>query len=174
MSQLQDTQACPVQGLMVTEEMIIQRFECKLQIFAGSRDDANKLYDDYKKVLSDFPGWEITMHKLEYVLMEYLNGPKKAREPGELPKELCTPAAMELWVKARKAGFVDEQLQPINFSRAQCALLADVMGEQLHLKYRWRPFEIAWNIKNLRTDNQNLLIQPGESEFRKKVKEALL
>ena len=174
MAQQQDTRASPVQGLMVTEEMIIQRFERKLQVFASNKDDANKLYEDYKRVLSDFPGWEITMYKLEDVLQDYLNGPKKTREPGELPKELCTPAAMALWLKAKKAGYVDKNQQPKDLSRAQCAVLADIIGEKLKLKYRWKPFEILWNIKNLRTDNYKSFDQNQESTFRDKIKQALL
>ena len=172
MAQQQDTRASPVQGLMITEEMIIQRFERRLQVFG--REKAIELYEDYQRVLSGFPGWESTLWKLEEILLEEQNERNKAREPGILPKELSTPTALELWTKLETTGFVDKKQQPVNLSRAQCAILADIIGEKRNLKYRWKPFEILWNIKNLRTDNYKSFDQNQESTFRDKIKQALL
>ena len=72
-------------GLMVTEEMIIKRFTRTLQVYG--RDRALNLLDDYQRILNVFPGWEVTMTKLEDILVEYDNKTLHATtyEAGELP-----------------------------------------------------------------------------------------
>ncbi|WP_294749048.1 hypothetical protein [uncultured Prevotella sp.] len=66
---------------------------------------------------------------------------------GDLPKELATDKAMELWKKAQEAGYVDDNYQPL-ISRTQAALLADTMAERLSIKEKWKMFEGLWNRRN--------------------------
>ena len=69
----------------------------------------------------------------------------------EMPEVLRTEAAMALWKKARAAGYVDENYQPL-ISRTQAALLADAMAERLGIKEKWKVFETFWGRKNMYRD----------------------
>ena len=69
----------------------------------------------------------------------------------ELPEVLRSEAAMALWKKARAAGYVDENFQPL-ISRTQAALLADAMAERLGIKEKWKVFETFWGRKNMYRD----------------------
>ena len=69
----------------------------------------------------------------------------------ELPEVLRSEAAMALWKKARAAGYVDENYQPL-ISRTQAALLADAMAERLGIKEKWKVFETFWGRKNMYRD----------------------
>ena len=156
-------------GLMVTEEMIIKRFTRTLQVYG--RDRALNLLDDYQRILNVFPGWEVTMTKLEDILVEYDNKTLHATtyEAGELPPALSTPQAMELWHRAQEAGYVDEDFQPL-ISRTQAALLADAMAERLGIKEKWKVFEELWNRKYMRSDYNLALTRRGSLDFQDELK----
>ena len=89
---------------------------------------------------------------------------------GDLPKELATDKAMELWKKAQEAGYVDDNYQPL-ISRTQAALLADTMAERLSIKEKWKMFEGLWNRCNMYRDYHDALDQRQSLQFRDKLKE---
>ena len=77
------------------------------------------------------------------------NPPCLGRE--ELSEVLRSEAAMALWKKARAAGYVDENYQPL-ISRTQAALLADAMAMRLGIRNKWKVFETFWGRKNMYRD----------------------
>ena len=95
--------------------------------------------------------------------------PDRNLSPVSLPDVLATPEAMRLWEKTQKAGYVDEQFQPI-CSRSEAALLADVMAERLGITEKWKIFEAFWNRNNMRSDFSRAMTQPRTLEFRDKIK----
>ena len=98
-------------------------------------------------------------------------GPPKGREKGagDLPKELATDKAMELWKKAQEAGYVDDNYQPL-ISRTQAALLADTMADRLGIKEKWKVFEGLWNRKYMRSDYNLALSRKRSLDFQDELK----
>ena len=88
---------------------------------------------------------------------------------GELPEVLATDKAMVLWQKVQRAGYVDEDYQPL-LSRTQAALLADVMAERLGIKEKWKVFEGLWHRKYMRSDYNLALTQQQTYEFQDELK----
>lgn len=62
---------------------------------------------------------------------------------------LLTPEAREIWELAKDAGYVDEDLKPLNMSENRASVLAKVIGTQLNLIPLWSPFEEFWGMKKL-------------------------
>ena len=89
-----------------------------------------------------------------------------------LPEALSTEAAMALWRKAQRAGYVDEHYQPL-LSRTQAALLADAMAERLGIKEKWKVFEGLWHRKYMRSDYNLALTQQQTYEFQDELKRQL-
>jgi hypothetical protein len=97
-------------------------------------------------------------------------------EPTLLPPELSTEKAMKLWQLLQEAGYIDDSYQPVGLSRAEAAVLADVMvflmsteNERLMgVKGKWRPFEILWHRRNMRADHYRALQEGKERELRVK------
>ena len=88
---------------------------------------------------------------------------------GNLPEVLATDEAMALWEKAREAGYVDDNYQPL-ISRTQAALLADAMAERLGIKEKWKVFEGMWNRKYMYRDYYEALNQKKSLEFQDEIK----
>ena len=86
-----------------------------------------------------------------------------------LPDALNTEEAQTLWNKAKKAGFVDEHLQPL-ISRTQSAILADEMAERLGIKEKWKVFETLWNRKSMYRDYYEALNQNQTLKFRDSIR----
>ena len=86
-----------------------------------------------------------------------------------LPEVLATEEAMVLWQKVQRAGYVDEDYQPL-LSRTQAALLADAMAERLGIKEKWKVFEGLWNRKNMRGDYTRAMNQRQSLSFQDKLK----
>ncbi len=95
----------------------------------------------------------------------------KGREKGtgNLPEVLATEAAMVLWEKVQRAGYVDDNFQPL-ISRTQSALLADAMAERLGIREKWKVFEALWNRKNMYRDYYEALNQKKSLEFQDEIK----
>ena len=87
----------------------------------------------------------------------------------QLPEALSTEAAMALWEKAREAGYVDENYQPL-LSRSQSALLADEMAERLGIREKWKVFETLWQRKNMYRDYYKALNLQQSLTFQDKIK----
>ena len=78
MNQQPISTATPEQGLMITEEMVINKFMHVLKVYGPG--EATELIKDYKKVLADYPGWKTTETKLEEILMDYQEEQQKSKE----------------------------------------------------------------------------------------------
>jgi hypothetical protein len=89
-----------------------------------------------------------------------------------LPEALSTEAAMVLWKKAQKAGWVDANYQPL-ISRTQAALLADAMAEQLGIREKWKVFEALWNRTKMYKDYYQAVDQKQYLSFLNKLKQTL-
>jgi hypothetical protein len=92
------------------------------------------------------------------------------KEPSSLPEVLATDKAMILWKKAQKAGYVDENYQPL-ISRTQAALLADAMAKRLGIKEKWKVFEGLWRRRNMYRDYYDAMNQDQTYMFLDKLKE---
>ena len=86
-----------------------------------------------------------------------------------LSEPLGTPEAMVLWQKARQAGYVDDNCQPL-ISRTQSALLADAMARALGIQKKWKPFEALWNRRYMRNDYDLALSQQQSLDFQDELK----
>ena len=87
----------------------------------------------------------------------------------ELPEVLATDKAMVLWQKVQRAGYVDEDYQPL-LSRTQAALLADAMAERLGIKEKWKVFEGLWHRKYMRSDYNLALTRKQSLDFQDELK----
>ena len=70
----------------------------------------------------------------------------------DVPAELLTPEAEELWGRLRLAGFIREDgyLLAPDVSANQAAYIADRMAERLGLKRgKWKMFQHIWGIRNM-------------------------
>lgn len=105
----------------------------------------------------------------ERQLSELCNETMLVGESGEVPAQLDTPRARELWHKAIAQGWVDDELQPL-LSRPLAALLADRMAEVLGVATKWKVFEQLWRRKNMRNDYNAALNQQQCDEYMKKFK----
>ena len=113
------------------------------------------------EVLSKFNGsivfniYKSGSQHVDHVENQYIYGKTHPAPPclgrEELPEVLRSEAAMVLWKKARAAGYVDENFQPL-ISRTQAALLADAMAERLGIRNKWKVFETFWGRKYMRSD----------------------
>ena len=99
-------------------------------------------------------------------------GAETINDKGKLPKALAAEEAMVLWQKAKEAGWVNENYQPL-LSRTQSALLADAMAERLGIREKWKTFEKLWNRKNMRSDYNLALSQQQTLDFQDDLKRML-
>ena len=95
---------------------------------------------------------------------------EREKEASNLPEALGTEAAMALWRKAQRAGYVDEHYQPL-LSRTQAAILADAMAERLGIKEKWKVFEGLWHRKYMRSDYNLALTRKKTLDFLDKLKQ---
>ena len=89
-----------------------------------------------------------------------------------LPEVLSTEDAMVLWEKVLRAGYVDENYQPL-ISRTQSALLADAIAERLGIREKWKVFEALWNRKNMYRDYYKALNLLQSLVFQDEIKRLL-
>ena len=90
--------------------------------------------------------------------------------PTSLPPELSTDKAMALWHKAQRAGYVDNNYQPL-ISRTQSAILAFEMAKRLGIRYKWKVFETLWNRRNMYRDYHDAINQYQSLNFRDSIKD---
>ena len=86
-----------------------------------------------------------------------------------LPDVLCTKEAMTLWEKAKAAGYVDDDYQPL-ISRTQSSLLAFEMAKRLGIHEKWKVFEAQWNRKNMYRDYYKALNLQQSLAFQDEIK----
>lgn len=90
----------------------------------------------------------------------------------DLPEALSTEEAMVLWEKVLRAGYVDDNYQPL-ISRTMSALLADAMAKQLGISEKWKVFEALWNRKNMYRDYYKALNLQQSLDFQDEIKRLL-
>lgn len=68
-----------------------------------------------------------------------------------LPKELNTEIAQSLLCIAVKAGLLNKNYTPTDKTRtkAQKALLAEIISEKANIQNKWKPFESLWGVSGL-------------------------
>lgn len=92
----------------------------------------------------------------------------------KLPEELDTPEAHIVWERAKSAGYVDENLQPVaDLSDYKKSILASEIGVALALKPRWQPFTDFWGIKKLAKKYDASVNFSYKDSFEKEVHRAL-
>ena len=112
---------------------------------------------------------------VDHVENQYFYGdtcPKKQKdvlEPLNLPPQLSTDQAMALWEKVQRAGYVDDNYQPL-ISRTQSALLADAIAERLGIREKGKVFETLWNRKNMYRDYYKALNLQQSLAFQDEIK----
>ncbi len=69
-----------------------------------------------------------------------------------IPAELNTDRAWQLWEIAIEKGWLNKDLQLMpEMTKEQAAIIAERMGYKLGLKFRWKPFEKLWDISYLQS-----------------------
>ena len=90
-----------------------------------------------------------------------LSGNHEANNP------LMSETAIKYWKLLQKAGFVDNKFMLLETTtRKQAMYIAEPFAAKLDLKYKWKPFEQHWGIKNLAQEKNNFLdtgISPSRS-----------
>ena len=76
---------------------------------------------------------------------------ESAEEAGEVPEELQTEEAEEIWSSLREAGFIAEGSYGLakGVSANLATYIADRMAESLNIAHKWKVFQGLWNIKNM-------------------------
>ena len=78
----------------------------------------------------------------------------------------------ELWQRVCRAGFVDDEGQPL-VSRTEAALLANELSERLGIAHKWKLFEALWHRNNMRGDYNKALEQRKSLDFQERLKAVL-
>ena len=93
----------------------------------------------------------------------------KLKQDRPLPPELTSNEAKALFEKAREAGFLDEDFQPL-VSRPQAALLAYEIARRLKIQNKWKVFEAFWHRNNMRNDYNEAMNQQQGGKMIEKLK----
>lgn len=93
----------------------------------------------------------------------------------KLPEELDTPEAHELWERAKKAGYVDENLQPVaDLTQKEVAIVAFVISDALDLKPKWMALSDFWGVTYLSKKYSEAFGKNSSSgDFEREVRKAL-
>jgi hypothetical protein len=127
--------------------------------------------------------------ELMKTMMEHISSAQKTNRPSsnktnqeqtgktELTEKLSSEKAMQIWRILQEAGIVDEHYQPIRLSRTMKACLAHEIimrlssetEKLLGLTEKWKPFEILWHVKDMKSDYYKATAQENIVKFRKKL-----
>lgn len=91
----------------------------------------------------------------------------------EMCKELCTPKALELFAKLSTAGLLDEENGcPLGLTNNEKGMLANYLGQELHIEYQWKCFGALWGMSpdTLRSAYNKALEQTKSLAFQDKIK----
>ena len=110
---------------------------------ASQRDEARKLLEPLLK--------KEQVRQLRRDIRLKVKELEKAEEAGEVPEELCTPEAEEIWSSLREAGFIVKNGYGLakGVSANLATYIADRMAESLGIAHKWKVFQGLWNIKNM-------------------------
>jgi hypothetical protein len=123
-----------------------------------------EMSEDIMELLSHFDDEELT------------DQPLPTSTVNENVAELLTAEAQLLWQRLRDAGFIvaDGYNLAEGVSANQAAYIADRMAEKLHIKKKWKLFQLLWGIPNLAqlagTWQQTGKLPPRSSEIDKLIK----
>ena len=89
-----------------------------------------------------------------------------------LPEPLASSEGRSLLEKARQAGYLDDQYQPL-ISNTKSAMLADEIATRLKIRNRWKVFEQFWNRHDMYKDNYEGRDQKQSLSFLDEIKRTL-
>ena len=110
---------------------------------ASQRDEARKLLEPLLK--------KEQVRQLRRDIRLKVKELEKAEEAGEVPEELQTPEAEEIWSSLREAGFIVKNGYGLakGVSANLATYIADRMAESLGIAHKWKVFQGLWGIKNM-------------------------
>lgn len=93
----------------------------------------------------------------------------------KLPEELDTPEAHVLWERAKAAGYVDENLQPVtDLTQKEVAIVAFVISDALDLKPKWMALSDFWGVTYLsKKYSEAFGTNSSSGDFEREVRKAL-
>ena len=110
---------------------------------ASQRDEARKLLEPLLK--------KEQVRQLRRDIRQKVKELESAEEAAQVPEELCTEEAEEIWSSLREAGFIVEGGYGLakGVSANLATYIADRMAESLGITHKWKVFQGLWNIKNM-------------------------
>ena len=110
---------------------------------ASQRDEARKLLEPLLK--------KEQVRQLRRDIRLKVKELESAEEAGEVPEELQTEEAEEIWSSLREAGFIAEGSYGLakGVSANLATYIADRMAESLGIAHKWKVFQGLWGIKNM-------------------------
>lgn len=110
---------------------------------ASQRDEARKLLEPLLK--------KDQVRQLRRDIRLKVKELESAEEAAEVPEELQTAEAEEIWSSLREAGFVAKNGYGLakGVSANLATYIADRMAECLGIAHKWKVFQGLWGIKNM-------------------------
>ena len=110
---------------------------------ASQRDEARKLLEPLLK--------KEQVRQLRRDIRLKVKELESAEEAGEVPEELQTAEAEEIWSSLREGGFIVENGYGLakGVSANLATYIADRMAESLGIAHKWKVFQGLWGIKNM-------------------------
>ena len=110
---------------------------------ASQRDEARKLLEPLLK--------KDQVRQLRRDIRLKVKELESAEEAGEVPEELQTAEAEEIWSSLREAGFIAKNGYGLakGVSANLATYIADRMAESLGIAHKWKVFQGLWGIKNM-------------------------
>ena len=110
---------------------------------ASQRDEARKLLEPLLK--------KEQVRQLRRDIRLKVKELESAEEAGEVPEELQTAEAEEIWSSLREAGFIAKNGYGLakGVSANLATYIADRMAESLGIAHKWKVFQGLWGIKNM-------------------------
>lgn len=110
---------------------------------ASQRDEARKLLEPLLK--------KEQVRQLRRDIRRKVKELESAEEAAQVPEELCTAEAEEIWASLREAGFIAGNGYGLakGVSANLATYIADRMAEALNIPHKWKVFQGLWNIRNM-------------------------
>ncbi len=110
---------------------------------ASQRDEARKLIEPLLK--------KDQVRQLRRDIRLKVKELESAEEAAEVPEELQTAEAEEIWSSLREAGFIAKNGYGLakGVSANLATYIADRMAESLGIAHKWKVFQGLWGIKNM-------------------------
>ena len=110
---------------------------------ASQRDEARKLLEPLLK--------KDQVRQLRRDIRLKVKELESAEEAAEVPEELQTAEAEEIWSSLRETGFIAKNGYGLakGVSANLATYIADRMAESLNITHKWKVFQGLWGIKNM-------------------------